>query len=96
MAKLPLTPDQEVQELDWEVYLRETAKQILAEQSPRRLLEVRGRLYELISHCIPPEVNYSLYYLFSIQLLKISQSVRILLVTLYIGPSAESVITLVT
>ena len=66
MAKLPLTPDQEVQELDWEVYLRETAKQILAEQSPRRLLEVRGRLYELISHCIPPEVNYSLFYLFSI------------------------------
>ena len=64
MAKLPLTPDQEVQELDWEVYLRETAKQILAEQSPRRLLEVRGRLYELISHCIPPEVNnYSLFIL---------------------------------
>jgi len=58
VAKLPLTPDQEVQELDWEVYLRETAKQILAEQSPRRLLEVRGRLYELISHCIPPEVIF--------------------------------------
>lgn len=26
------------------------------EQSPPRLLEVRGRLYELITHCIPPGV----------------------------------------
>ncbi len=29
------------QELDWEVYLRETASLIVKEQSPRRLLEVR-------------------------------------------------------
>lgn len=34
-------------------YVNETAKRILDEQSPARLLEVRGRLYELITHCIP-------------------------------------------
>ncbi len=28
------------QELDWEVYLKETASLIVKEQSPRRLLEV--------------------------------------------------------
>ena len=41
---------------DWEVYVQETAQQILQEQTPKRLLEVRTRLYELLTHCIPPEV----------------------------------------
>ena len=30
----------------------------MSEQSPRKLSEVRSRLYELIVHCIPPEVNF--------------------------------------
>ena len=57
VAQYPFSAQQEVQELDWELYLRETANQIVQEQSPRKLSEVRGRLYELISHCIPPEVS---------------------------------------
>ena len=57
VAQYPFSPKQEIQELDWELYLRETANQIVQEQSPRKLSEVRGRLYELISHCIPPEVT---------------------------------------
>eukprot|EP00037_Helgoeca_nana_P016551 m.155682 g.155682 ORF g.155682 m.155682 type:complete len:357 (+) comp23579_c0_seq1:33-1103(+) len=48
-----LTADQVVPLADWEDYVNETAKRILDEQSPARLLEVRGRLYELITHCIP-------------------------------------------
>lgn len=28
-------------------------EKILGEQSPERLLEVRGMLYELLVHCIP-------------------------------------------
>uniref|UniRef100_A0A2K5SJ27 Replication factor C subunit 3 n=1 Tax=Cebus imitator TaxID=2715852 RepID=A0A2K5SJ27_CEBIM len=39
-----------------EVYLRETANAIVSQQTPQRLLEVRGRLYELLTHCIPPEI----------------------------------------
>ncbi|XP_077868030.1 replication factor C subunit 3-like [Saccoglossus kowalevskii] len=35
---------------------KETASAIVQQQSPKRLLEVRGRLYELLTHCIPPEV----------------------------------------
>ncbi|CAK8675082.1 unnamed protein product [Clavelina lepadiformis] len=51
----PFTPDQVVMEPDWEIYLRETANAIVAEQSPKRLLEIRQRLYELITKCIPPD-----------------------------------------
>ena len=57
VAQYPFSPDQEIQELDWELYVKETAAQIVAEQSPRKLSEIRSRLYELIVHCIPPEVN---------------------------------------
>ncbi len=41
---------------DWEVYCGKVADLVLSEQSPKRLLEVRGKLYELLSHCIPPTV----------------------------------------
>jgi len=53
-----LSPTQEIQELDWQVYIRETANVILKEQSPRCLLEVRSRLYELLSHTIPAEIIF--------------------------------------
>ena len=43
---------------DWEQYLRETAFQIVQEQSPARLLQVRERIYELLSHCIPPDLIF--------------------------------------
>jgi replication factor C subunit 3/5 len=43
---------------DWEVYLKQTAQSILQEQTPRKLLEVRGRLYELLTHCIPPDLIF--------------------------------------
>ncbi|XP_035682492.1 replication factor C subunit 3-like [Branchiostoma floridae] len=56
VQQYPFRPDQQVVEADWEVFLRETANAIVSQQSPRRLLEVRGRLYELLTHCIPPDV----------------------------------------
>ena len=31
---------------------------IVQEQSPKRLMEVRARLYELMVHCIPPDVIF--------------------------------------
>jgi len=54
-----MSGQQEVPQLDWEVFLRETATLIVQEQTPRRLLEVRGRLYELLSHCIPADVIFT-------------------------------------
>ncbi|KAM6145427.1 replication factor C subunit 3 isoform 2-T2 [Phoenicopterus ruber ruber] len=56
VQQYPFTADQEIPEMDWEVYLRETANAIVSQQTPQRLLEVRGRLYELLTHCIPPEI----------------------------------------
>ena len=29
---------------------------MVSEQSPKALLEVRSRIYELLTHCIPPEL----------------------------------------
>lgn len=51
-----LAADTPVQRCDWETYITATAHRILTEQSPNRLMEVRGRLYELLTHCIPPNV----------------------------------------
>ncbi|XP_070553436.1 replication factor C subunit 3-like [Ptychodera flava] len=56
VQQYPFSPDQEVTETDWEVFLRETANAIVQQQTPKRLLEVRGRLYELLTHCIPPDI----------------------------------------
>jgi len=58
VAQYPFTANQPIQDLDWEMYLKETANQIVQEQSPRKLSEIRSRLYELITHCIPPEVIF--------------------------------------
>ena len=57
VAQYPFSASQPTQDLDWELYLKETANQIVQEQSPRKLSEIRSRLYELITHCIPPEVS---------------------------------------
>ncbi|XP_071485871.1 replication factor C subunit 3-like [Diadema antillarum] len=56
VQQYPLSADQDIPETDWEVFLRETANSIIQQQSPKQLLEVRGRLYELLTHCIPPDV----------------------------------------
>jgi len=56
--RYPFVDKQPVVEPDWERYLKETAFQIVQEQSPAKLLEVRERLYELLCHCIPPEVIF--------------------------------------
>ena len=36
--------------------MQEIANDILAEQTPKRLFAVRGKLYELLVNCIPPEL----------------------------------------
>lgn len=41
---------------DWETYCQKVADMIVQEQSPQRVMDVRAKLYELLSHCIPPTV----------------------------------------
>ena len=52
----PFKADQPVAGADWEAYVTQIANEALAEQSPKRLLQIRGRLYELLVNCVPPEV----------------------------------------
>lgn len=41
---------------DWETYCHKVADLIVGEQSPARVMEVRAKFYELLSHCIPPTI----------------------------------------
>lgn len=38
---------------DWEALISQVADEILAERSPARILHVRAKLYDLLTHCIP-------------------------------------------
>lgn len=39
---------------DWEALIGQIADDIMAERSPARILQVRAKLYDLLTHCIPP------------------------------------------
>lgn len=54
----PFTANQKITELDWQVFLRETANQILMEQTPAKLEKIRERLYELLAQGIPPDTIF--------------------------------------
>lgn len=56
VQQYPLTADQEVQMTDWENYIKQLAREITTEQTPRRLLEAREKLYELLTNCIPADI----------------------------------------
>ena len=48
---------------DWETYCHKVADMIVAEQSPQRVMDVRAKFYELLSHCIPPTVILKVRFL---------------------------------
>ena len=56
VACYPFTENQEVELPDWELYARETAAEVLLEQSPRALYVARGKVYELLVNCVPPDL----------------------------------------
>lgn len=39
---------------DWEALIAQIAKEIVEERSPARIMQVRAKLYDLLTHCIPP------------------------------------------
>jgi len=41
---------------DWETYCHKVADLIVQDQSPARVMEIRAKFYELLSHCIPATV----------------------------------------
>ncbi|KAF8813188.1 P-loop containing nucleoside triphosphate hydrolase protein [Phlegmacium glaucopus] len=56
MQSPDLTGSLSIAKPDWEVYCHKVADLIVTEQSPARVMEVRSKFYELLSHCIPPTV----------------------------------------
>lgn len=52
----PFVSGQQLVAPDWETFVGDVAMSMIQEQSPARLLVVRGKLYELISHCIPADI----------------------------------------
>lgn len=40
------------------MFLRQTARLIVAKQTPETLYEARGKIYELLIHKIPPDVIF--------------------------------------
>ena len=43
-----------IRSTDWEAVIDEVAQDIMDEHTPARILQVRAKLYDLLSHCIPP------------------------------------------
>lgn len=39
---------------DWEALISQIANEIMAEHTPAQILKVRAKLYDLLTHCIPP------------------------------------------
>ena len=58
VQQYPFTVNQDLPELDWQVYLNETAAQIVQEQTPHRLEQVRDRLYELLAQGVPSDLIF--------------------------------------
>ncbi|PPD90823.1 hypothetical protein GOBAR_DD12244 [Gossypium barbadense] len=63
VQQYPFTSNQAIPPMDWEEYISEIATDIMKEQSPKRFLpsalklfQVRGKVYELLINCIPPEI----------------------------------------
>lgn len=56
VEQYPFKSDQEVKIPDWEKFITDIAKDIMEEQSPKRLLEIREKYYSLITNCIPSEL----------------------------------------
>jgi len=51
-----LSADAQIQLPDWEIYINKIAREIMSEQSPTKLMQVREMLYELLTNCIPTDV----------------------------------------
>ncbi|XP_047025353.1 replication factor C subunit 3 [Helicoverpa zea] len=58
VQQYPFTADQKIPEPDWQQFIRETSCLILSEQSPKKLIEVRQKLYELLIHGVPADMIF--------------------------------------
>ena len=41
---------------DWEALIEQIASDVVTEHTPAQILKVRGKMYDLLVHCIPPTI----------------------------------------
>ena len=56
VAAYPFNEAAAIDPPDWELYVREIVADVLREQSPRTLYAARGKIYELLVNCLPPDL----------------------------------------
>ena len=56
VQQYPMAPNQVVNIADWERFIASIANDICKEQTPKSLLSVRSKLYELLTNCIPSDL----------------------------------------
>lgn len=56
VQQYPMAPNQVVNIADWERFIGSIANDICKEQTPKSLLAVRSKLYELLTNCIPSDL----------------------------------------
>jgi len=56
VQQYPFTEQQHVQLPDWQLFIGGVVDDLVSEQTPRQLLKIRSKLYELLSNCIPPDL----------------------------------------
>jgi replication factor C subunit 3/5 len=56
VQQYPMAPNQVVNVADWERFIGSIANDICTQQSPKSLLSVRSKLYELLTNCIPADL----------------------------------------
>ena len=62
ICRYPFTPDQPIQAPDWERYCGTIVTDITTDQSPKQLLSVRAKLYQLLMNCIPASVIVKVWW----------------------------------
>jgi hypothetical protein len=56
VTRYPFALDQVIPSPDWERYCASIVGDVVGEQSPKQLLVVRAKLYQLLINCIPASV----------------------------------------
>lgn len=58
VEQYPVTLEQSVMEPDWQIFIKAIAKLMINEQNPKKLLEIRNRFYDLLTHAIPTDLIF--------------------------------------
>lgn len=56
VQQYPFRPNDPIRLADWERFIHEIGNDMIKEQTPKKILEIRDKLYTLITSCVPPDL----------------------------------------